>query len=198
MTVRNLRAVAAALLLGAATVGGAAALLSTPVLAATVSAKVGAALKEATALANAGNYKGAMARVNEAEAAAERGTDDNAVIAQVKQFIGVKSGDASIGGAAGAKAKFANDYNAKKYKDVIADADVLRKNNALDGASQQIIAQAYYLSGDKPGCVKYIKSNFSNPGDSTLELLMRCAYDAGDEPTQRAALETLVAHSGKP
>ena len=27
---------------------------------------------------------------------------------------------------------------------------------------------------------------------------MRCAYDAGDEATQRQALETLVAHTGKP
>jgi hypothetical protein len=27
---------------------------------------------------------------------------------------------------------------------------------------------------------------------------MRCAYDAGDDDTQRAALETLVSHSGKP
>ena len=32
----------------------------------------------------------------------------------------------------------------------------------------QIIAQAYFQSGDKAGCVKYIKSNFSNPSDTTL------------------------------
>src|SRR5471030_1231720 len=108
MTIRNLRAVAAALLLGAATVGGAA-VLSTPVLALTVSAKAGAAIKEAQAMANAGNYSGANAKLREAEAAAERGTDDAAVIAQLKQYIAVKSGDTST--PAGAKAKFANDYN---------------------------------------------------------------------------------------
>ena len=47
-----------------------------------------------------------------------------------------------------------------KYKDVIADAEALKKTGALDAASMQIIAQAYYLSGDKQGCLKYIKDNF--------------------------------------
>ena len=63
----------------------------------------------------------------------------------------------------------------------------------------QIVAQAYYLSGDKQGCLKYIKNNFgANPGDPTLQLQMSCAYDVGDDATQRAALESLVAHTGKP
>lgn len=198
MPVRKLRAALTAVLLGTATAGAAALVLAAPAQAATVSAKVGAALKEAQALANAGNYKGAMAKINEAENAPGKTADDNTIINQMKQYIGVKSGDASIGGAAGAKAKFANDYNARKYKDVIADAEVLRKYNALDGNAMQIIAQAYYQSGDKAGCVRYIKSNFSSPGDSTLELLMRCAYDNGDDATQRSALETLVSRSGKP
>jgi len=198
MPVRKLRAALTAILLGTATAGAAALVLAAPAQAATVSAKVGAALKEAQSLAAAGNYKGAMAKINEAENAPGKTPDDNQIINQMKQFVAVKSGDASIGGAAGAKAKFANDYNAKKYKDVIADADLLRKNGALDGNSQQIIAQAYYLSGDKAGCVRYIKSNFSAPGDATLELLMRCAYDNGDDETQRAALETLVGRTGKP
>ena len=196
MTIRNLRAVAAALLLGAATVGGAAVLLSTPVLALTVSAKAGAAIKEAQAMAAAGNYSGANAKLREAEAAAEKGTDDNAVIAQLKQYIAVKSGDIST--PAGAKAKFANDYAAGKYKDVIADGDALKKNGALDATNMQIIAQAYYKMANNAGCEKYIKDNFSSPGDTTLQLLMRCAYDAGDDATQRSALETLVAHTGKP
>ena len=68
---------------------------------------------------------------------------------------------------------------------MIDDSDALRKTGSLDGTSMQIVAQAYYLSGDKQGCEKYIKSNFASPGDTTLELLMRCAYDAGDDATQR-------------
>ena len=43
---------------------------------------------------------------------------------------------------------------------MIADGDVLRKNGALDTASEEVIAQAYYLSGNKAGCVKYIKGTF--------------------------------------
>ena len=63
----------------------------------------------------------------------------------------------------------------------------------------QIVAQAYYRAGDKGGCENYIKQNFgSNPNDTALALLMRCAYENNDEATQHDALETLVAHTGKP
>ncbi|HWA68276.1 MAG TPA: hypothetical protein VG821_00390 [Rhizomicrobium sp.] len=197
MTAHELRTALTAILLGTATLGATAFALAAPAQAATVSAKVGTLLKEAQSLTAAGNYKAAMAKIDEAEAA-KSSPDDGAIINQMKQYIGVKSGDASIGGAAGAKAKFANDYNAGKYRDVIADADLLRKNGALDGQSQLIIAQAYYKAGDYAGCVRYIRSNLSNAGETALELQARCAYEVGDDDTQRQALETLVARSGKP
>lgn len=196
MTASKLRAVTTAFLLGTATVCGAALMLSAPASAA-VSAKVGKPLQEAQTLANAGNYKGAMAKINEAEAMPGKSAEENKIISQMKDFIAIKSGDTST--AAGAKAKFANDYNAKKYKDVIADSEALKSHNALDANSMQIIAQAYYLSGDKQGCLKYIKSNFgANAGDATLQLQMSCAHDAQDADTERAALETLVGRTGKP
>jgi hypothetical protein len=195
MTARKLRAALTAILLGTAVTGAAALVMAAPAEAATVSTKVGTALKEAQALAAAGNYKGAMAKVNEAEAAKST-PDDAAIINQMKQYIGVKSGDASIGGAAGAKAKFANDYNAGKYKDVIADAELLRKNNALDAQSQLIVAQAYYKAGDFAGCMKYTKTLAGS--DTALELQARCAYEVGDDVTQRDALESLVSRGGKP
>jgi len=195
MTASKLRAVTTAFLLGTAAISGGVLIVSMPAQAA-VSAKVGKPLQQAQQLAAQGNWKGAMAAVNEAEAVPGKTAEESKVIAQMKEYIAVKSGDTST--PAGAKAKFANDYNARKYKDVIDDAAALKKNNVLDGASQQIVAQAYYLSGDKQGCLKYIKDNFgAAPGDTTLELQMRCAYDAGDEVTQRQALETLVAHTGK-
>jgi len=195
MTVRNLRAVATALLLGAAAMAGATVLSSTPAAAA-LRASVGKPLLEAQTLYSQGNYKAAMAKVNEAEAVSGKTAEETNVINQMKNAIAVKSGDAST--PAGAEAKFANDYNARKYKEVIADEDMLRKVGRLDGKNQQIIAQAYFSAGDKAGCVKYIKKTFgANPGDTVLGLLMRCAYDSGDDETQRAALETLVAHTGK-
>ncbi|MBW8836839.1 MAG: tetratricopeptide repeat protein, partial [Burkholderia sp.] len=153
-------------------------------------------LKEAQSLAAAGNYSGAMGKIREAESAPGKTSDDNAIINQMKQYIGVKSGDASIGGAAGAKAKFANDYNAGKFRDVVADADTLRKYNAFDSQSQLIVGQAYYKAGDYAGCVRYSKT--LGGSDTALELQARCAYEIGDEATQHSALENLVARSGKP
>jgi hypothetical protein len=195
MTVRKLRAVAAALLLGSATLAGTVVLTSSPAIAA-VRASVGKPLQDAIALLNQKNYAAAKAKVSEAEAVANKTPEETSTIAAVKNAIAINSGDTST--PQGAKAKFANDYNARKFKDVIADGDALKKNGILDASSMQIIAQAYYESGDKAGCEKYIKSNFSSPGDTTLELLMRCAYDNQDDDTQRSALETLVAHTGKP
>jgi hypothetical protein len=194
MPVRNLHAALTAIFLGTATLG-AALVLAAPAQALTVSAKVGPLLNEAKALMTSGNYSGAMAKLREAESVKST-PDDTAAINSMKQYIGVKTGDASLGGAAGAKAKFANDYNASKWRDVIADADLLRKNNALDSQAQLIIGQAYYKAGDFAGCVRYTKS--LGGADTALELQARCAYEVGDEATQRSALESLVTRSSKP
>lgn len=163
---------------------------------ATVSAHVGALLQEAQNLAKTGNWRGAMAKVNEAEGQANKTAADTQVINQMKNFIAVSSGDASIGGAAGAKAKFANDYNAGKYRDVIADADNLKKYNAFGPQEQLLVGQAYYKANDFAGCVRYTKT--LSGSDTALELMARCAYEVGDEATQRVALEQLVARGGKP
>ena len=193
MTALNLRAAATALLLGTAAIGATAFLATAPAQAATVSAKVGPLLKEAQSLISAKNYKGATAKLNEAEAAAST-PDDRAIINQFKNLIAVNSADPNT--PAGAKAKFAQDYNAGHYKDVIADADFLRKHGEFDAQSQLIVGQAYYKAGDYAGCVKYAKNLGGN--DTALELQARCAYEIGDEATQTSALETLVSRSGKP
>jgi hypothetical protein len=194
MTARKLHAALTAIFLGTATVG-AAIVMAAPAQALTVSAKVGPLLNEAKALMTSGNYTGAKEKLREAEAV-KSAPDDSVAINSMKQYIGVKTGDAALGGAAGAKAKFANDYNAGKWRDVIGDADILRKNNALDSQSQLIIGQAYYKAGDFAGCVRYTKT--LGGADTALELQARCAYEAGDEATQHQALESLVSRSGKP
>jgi hypothetical protein len=191
----KLNAALTAIVLGTATTG-AVLLLAPTAQAATVSAHVGPLLKEAQSLAAAGNYSAAMGKIREAESAPGKTSDDNTIINQMKQYIGVKSGDASIGGGAGAKAKFANDYNAGKFREVIADADTLRKYNVFDSQSQLIVGQAYYKAGDYAGCVRYSKT--LGGSDTALELQARCAYEIGDEATQHSALESLVARSGKP
>ena len=194
MTVRKLHAVLTAILLGTATAGAVTLALAVPAQAAPqVSPKVGPLLKEAQALIAAKNYAGAKAKLNEAEAAASS-SDDRTVINQFRSALSISSADPNTPG--GAKAKFAQDYNAGRFKDVIADAEYLRKNNELDANSQLIIGQAYYKAGDYAGCVRFTKS--IGGSDTALELQARCAYETGDDATQRQALESLVAHSGKP
>jgi hypothetical protein len=193
MPVRKLRAVLTAILLGTAAAGAAALTLAVPAQALTVSAKVGPLLKEAQALIASKNYKAALAKLNEAEAVKST-PDDTAIINQFKSAISISSADPNTPG--GAKAKFAQDYNSGKFKDVIADAEYLRKFNELDGQSQLIIGQAYYKAGDYAGCVRYAKTIAGN--DTALELQARCAYETGDDATQRAALESLVGRTGKP
>src|SRR5690242_19401383 len=193
MTVRRLRAAMTAILLGTAVAAGSALVLAVPAEAVTVSAKAGPLLLEAKAMIAAKNYAGAKAKLSEAEAVAPT-PDDHAIINQLRSAMSIASADPNTPG--GAKAKFAQDYNAGKFKDVIADAEYLKKNNVFDAQSQLIEGQAYYKAGDYAGCVKYTKSLGS--GETALALQARCAYEIGDDVSQRAALEQLVARTGKP
>jgi hypothetical protein len=193
MTVRKLRAALTAILLGTAAAGAVSLTMAVPAQAVTVSAKVGPLVMEAKAMIAAKNYKGAMAKLSEAEAVKST-ADDTAVINQYKKVIAVSSADPST--PEGAKAKFAQDYNSGHFKDVIADAEFLRKNNVFDAQSQLIVGQAYYKAGDFSGCVKFTRT--LGGSDTALELQARCAYEINDEATQRSAYEQLVARSGKP
>jgi len=193
MTVRKLRAAMTAILLGTAVAAGSALVLATPAAALTASPKVGPLLKEAVAMISAKNYAGAKAKLNEAESLKST-PDDTALINQIKNAIAVSSADPNTPG--GAKAKFAQDYAAGRWKDVIADAEYLKKNNVFDAQSQLVVGQAYYKGQDYAGCVKYTKS--LGTGETALALQARCAYEVGDDVSQRAALEQLVARTGKP
>jgi hypothetical protein len=135
--------------------------------------------------------------MREAEGVGGKTGAESQVVEQMKQYVAVKCPDTST--AVGTKAKFADDYNAGRYRAAIDDAEALRKFGALDATNMQIIAQAYYKSGDYAGCVRYVRTNFgSGAGQETLELQMRCAYEIGDTDSQRQALEQLVGRTGKP
>ena len=194
MNVRKLRAAAAAVVIGGVMLGATAVSAQT-----SVSSAVGRPLQEARQLADSGRYKEAMARLDTAAGAAKTPAENN-IVNQMKQYVAVKSGDASIGGALGAKAKFAADAGAGRWRDVIAGSVALKKTNALDAQSMLVVAQAYYKLSDARGCMSYIRNNLGAGagGESGLQLLQRCAYDARDEVAERAALEQLVARTGKP
>ena len=151
MNANKFQAVAAAFLLSTAALGAGALLATVPAYAAGLRPEVGVPLQAAEAAAAKGDYKGAMDDVTKAEAVANKTSDETSAIASVKAYVGAKSGDISLGGAAAGKTKLTNDYNAKNYAGVIADGDALKKAGALDAADAQVVAQSYYLSGNKAG-----------------------------------------------
>ena len=149
--------------------------------AATVRPAVGKPLQAAVALANGGKGAAAMAKVHEAESVGGLTASEQAAIAQTKSFIGAKTG--AGGGATGCKAKFANDYNAGRYRDVVgADADCLRKSGGFDGQAQIIVAQAYYLMGDYGTTIRLLHN--MGESDQVLSLLMSAAGKQGDTQTE--------------
>src|SRR5258706_4926220 len=194
MLSNTIRSAATVLALGTAALIAGSVVLSAPAEAA-VRSVVGKPLNEAKSLAASGNYSAALARVSAAEAVGGLTPEERSVVSAMRQYIEVKSGT----GALGVKAKFANDYNAKRYREAIADGELLRKQGELDGSSMQIIAQAYYQLRDYRGSSHYIMSNFgSGAGEGLLQLQMRCAYESQDNESMRTALESLVSRTNKP
>jgi tetratricopeptide (TPR) repeat protein len=185
MNTNPLRALGMALLLGTATMS-AAIIATTAPAAAAVRAQVGSALKEAIAQASAGKTSAAEASLHQAESVSNLTPGEQQAIAQVRSYIESKSS----GGGSGAKGKFISDYNAGRYKQVIADAEELRKAGQLDFNSQVVVGQAYYLSGDYPGAIRYLKGLGNS--EQVLELLLSAAYKSGDSDTMRTAAEQLV------
>ena len=168
MVSQQFRALAAALVLTTAGVA-VGTIATTTVAEAAARPQVGKLLQQAIDLAKGGSTSAANAKVSQAEAVGGLTPGDQAAIAQVKSFIAAKSGT----GATGSKAKFAADYNAGRYQQVVGpDADELRKAGQYDGQSQLIVAQAYYLMGNYAQAIR-MWSGMS--GDTAQSLLMSAA-----------------------
>ena len=194
MIPKKLRAIGLALVLGTA---AAAAVGSLSPAHAAVRSSVGKPLQAAQAAAAAGNYTGAMAKIREAESVGGLTPEEQTVITKMKQYIEAKSGGSvGVSDAIGAQAKFDADYRAGRYRAAIDDAELLRKYGALNGTNIEVIAQAYYQLGEFAECARFARSN--GGGEGMLRLQMTCASKSGDDAAMRAALEQLVASTGKP
>ncbi len=157
--------------------------------AATVRPAVGKPLQQAVALANAGKGAAATAKVHEAESVGGLTGGEQAAIAQTRNYIAAKTG--AGGSAVGCKAKFATDYNAGRYRDVVgADASCMRKGGGFDFQSQVIVAQAYYLMGDYGSAIRLLKGLGNS--DQVLSLLMSAAGKQGDTQTEGQVAERLI------
>ncbi|MGN6514557.1 MAG: hypothetical protein ACTHLR_01810 [Rhizomicrobium sp.] len=186
MVSQTFRALSAALLL--TTAGVAAGVISTTTVAEAAGARppVAKLLNDAINLAKAGKTSGASAKVHQAEAVGGLTPGDQQAIEQVKSYIAAKSGS----GATGSKAKFAADYNAGRYAQVVGpDAEELRKAGQYDAQSQLIVAQAYYLMGNYTQAIKLL-SGMS--GDTAQSLLMSAAAKSGDSQAEMKAAERLI------
>ncbi|HEY1961347.1 MAG TPA: hypothetical protein VGG69_02925 [Rhizomicrobium sp.] len=155
----------------------------------TVRPQVGKPLQQAISLANSGKGAAAMSKLHEAESVGGLTGAEQAAISQARQFIAVKTG--AGGSSLGCKAKFANDYNAGRYHDVVgADASCLRKAGGFDFQSQVIVAQAYYLMGDYRTAITLLRGLGNS--DQVLSLLMSAAAKSGDTQTEGQVAERLI------
>lgn len=193
MIAKKLRAAATALVVGMA------ALAAATSADAAVRSSVGKPLQEAQSMAASGNYAGAMAKVKAAEAVGGLSAEEAKIVKQMKDYITVKSGGSAgpVDSAVGAQAKFQADYSAGRYREVIADEELLRKYGALNANSQVVIAQAYYQLGDYKGCVAYANAH-AGAGADMLKRGGLCAYKAGDDVLSLQMAEKLVAVSPTP
>jgi hypothetical protein len=189
MHLRILQAVGVALALGAATAIVTGPAVAPAAYAATVRPAVGKPLQAAISLANSGKGAAAMAKVHEAESVSGLTAGEQSAITQTKNYVAAKTG--SGGSATGCKAKFANDYNAGRYRDVVgADADCLRKSGGFDAQAQIIVAQAYYLMGDYGTTIRMLHN--MGQSDQVLSLLMSAAAKQGDTKTEGDVAERLI------
>lgn len=177
MIAKKFRAVATALVLAVAAM----AVASTSAEAA-VRAAVGRPLQEAQTLAASGNYTAALAKVRQAEAVGGLSAEEARIVKQMRDYISVRAGGGGgpVESGPGAQAKFSADWNARRYNEVIADEELLRRFNVLSGNDMVVIAQAYEQLGNYRGCVHYAETHAS-VGAEILKRGAICAFKAGDD-----------------
>jgi hypothetical protein len=193
MIAKKLRAVATALVLGTAALA-----VATMPADAALRAAVGKPLQEAQTLVGQGNYQAAMSKVRQAESVGGLTAEEQKTVKQMKDYVASRSGG-SVGAdtSTGAQAKFQADWNGRRYREVIADEDLLRKTGGLDGNRMVVIAQAYEQLGDYRGCVSYA-NNHAGAGASMIERGMLCAFKTGDDALSLQMALQLVGMNGTP
>ncbi len=193
MIAKKTRAVATAFVLGTAALA-----VATMPADAAMRSSVGKPLQEALSLAKSGSYAAACSKVKQAEAVGGLSAEENKTANQMKEYVAAASkGAACADTAVGIQAKFNADWNARKYRDVIADEDALRQRGVLNAQSMVVIAQAYEGLGDYRGCMRYADSHAS-AGAEMVKRGMLCAFKAGDDNAARALALKLVSQSPTP
>jgi hypothetical protein len=187
----------------------------------TVRAEVGKPIQAARDLIQAKKYRDALAKVHEAEAvpnltayekfvvdltrgSAAQGAGDNDVAVSSFESV-VASGKLPAAEQLRLMAAITTlHYQAKEYPKAIAWATRYQKEGGTEPAIQQVLIQAYYLSGDNPSAARLLREQIEAdekaeraPPEERLQFLASCYLKMNDNAGYSWVLEKLVTHYPK-
>lgn len=187
-----------------------------------ISKEVGPAIQEAQKDLQAGDTQGALAKLKEAQAVADRTDYDSYIINRMTAFAYIKLNDymtASTAEEAAADSSAMPDEDkktvlhdalllsaqAKHYQKTIAYGGQLAALNAMDDQTTADMAIAYYESGDVANAQKFAQQGIDmaktagkapNPG--LLQIVMNGQVKSNNQTGAEQTLEQLVQSSGDP
>jgi tetratricopeptide (TPR) repeat protein len=176
-----------------------------------VSPAVGKPLQEAERLLKSGHAREALAKVNEADAAAKTQNEKNLVLRMrgsaasaagdsetaIKSFQALlNSGSVSGRDALVMVQAIAVDYYKKKdYAEAAKWTQRYFKEGGSDGQMRQMLLQSYYLQGDCAAVDRSVNENRASETD--LQMLEDCYRRKGDTAGYVKAMEALVVNYPK-
>ncbi len=187
-----------------------------------VSAKVGKPLQEAMQLAKSKDFKGAMAKLGEARAAAKKGSFDEYKVNEITSYVAFNTGDTTTAVKAldsnldsaeataedkkrilDQLAKF--EYQSKDYPSAIKYGQRYLKDVGSNLDIALLVAQAYYLEKDYPQAISATQSliRMANQAGQTekkewLDLLRSAQQLSGKDEDAAATLQALLVKYPSP
>ncbi|HEY2630067.1 MAG TPA: hypothetical protein VGI57_13135, partial [Usitatibacter sp.] len=172
--------------------------------------EVGKPLQEAQALMKSGKYKEAMAKVNDADAAAGKTASELILITRMRAAVASASGDTegankayesllSSGKVTGREAvtmeqaMSVNFYKEKDYAKAATWAQRYFKDGGSDPAMRTVLLQSYYLGNDCTAVNKMLGGvEESRATEADLQILANCYLRQKDTAGYVGAIEKLV------
>lgn len=194
------------------------ALLATPAHAAkdTVSAKVGKPLQEAQGLVKAGDLKGALAKVKEAQAMSGKTAFETKTVNEFLAFVAIKQGDFATAARAyedlltgspdpaqtaqRLKVLTQLNYQIKNYAKAIQFGNRYLKEVGADIDTALLVAQSHYIQKDYTGTIsatqellKIAQAKGQPAKENWLQLQMSSYHNLNRDKEAVAVLEKLLA-----
>ena len=181
----------------------------------TVRPEVGKPLQAAESLFKAKKYREALAKVSEADAAANKTPYENYVIQRTKGSIAAAAGEHDTAAKAfeaviaSGQSKGADQlklvqavaglhYHAKDYAKAAQWATRYQKEGGTDPAMQTLVVQSYFLMNDCAAVSRAVgEGNGRRPSEQELQMLANCYNKQKDSTGYVAAIERLVTYYPK-